>query len=212
MQSPATQRPEAEIEMTEELVISSYMDGDHQNHPPGLLTPKGLQTWEMYHLIGDTLRSSELGFVGQASLSQKISLMIESESALVSASSFDTRPNSSVHATGQAHASSAEQPALAASTPNASSRGVPAGIRRPGLMRRVVWPSLAMAAAVASVVWVARPFFVPDQMVSPAQQVAVADPVKPVDPSAVNDYLQAHRQLSGPAAVRQVNFSPGNTR
>lgn len=186
MQSPATQRPDAEMEMTEELLISAYMDGDHPGHPEGLLTQQGLQTWEMYHLIGDTLRSSELGFVGQASLSQKISRLIESEPVLSISSA-------------QAQLSSASSPA-------------PATLKQPGLLRKVVWPSLAMAAAVASVVWVARPFFVPDQSMTSVQQVAVADPVRPVDPSAVNDYLQAHRQLSGPAAVRQVSFTPGNSR
>lgn len=212
MQLPATQRPEAEIEITEDLVISSYMDGDHEDHPKCLLTPKGLQTWEVYHLIGDTLRSSELGFVAQASLSQKISLVIESEPALVCVTSSTPHANPGVQATSHAKAFSVSQPLSTASEPSAATINPPSGLRQPGLMRRVVWPSLAMAAAVASVVWVARPFFVPDQGIMPAQQVAVADPVKPVDPSAVNDYLQAHRQLSGPAAVRQVSFSPGNNR
>lgn len=186
MQSPATQRPDAEMETTDELVISAYMDGDHPGHPEGLLTQQGLQTWEMYHLIGDTLRSSELGIVGQTSLSQKISLLIESEPTL------SVTPS-------HVQQSQALSPA-------------PATLKQPGLMRKVVWPSLAMAAAVASVVWVARPFFVPDPSITSVQQVAVADPVRPVDPSAVNDYLQAHRQLSGPAAVRQVGFTPGNSR
>ena len=186
MQSPATQRPDAEMEMTDGLLISAYMDGNHPGHPEGLLTQQGLQTWEMNHLIGDTLRSCELGFVAQASLSQNISQLIESEPAL------SVRPL-------QVEQSSASSP-------------IPANLKQPGLLRKVVWPSLAMAAAVASVVWVARPFFVPDQSITPVQQVAAADPVRPVDPSAVNDYLQAHRQLSGPAAVRQVSFTPGNSR
>jgi len=186
MQAPATQRPDAEMEMTDELLISAYMDGDHQDHPEGIFTQQGLQTWEIYHLIGDTLRSSELGFVGQASLSQNISLAIESEPIM----------------------SVASQPVRSTSAPLPA----PAPLKQAGLMKRVGWPTLAMAAAVASVVWVARPFFVPAQSITPAQQVAAADPVKPMDPSAVNDYLQAHRQLSGPAAVRQVSFTPGNSR
>ena len=60
MQSPATQRPDAEMEMTDGLLISAYMDGNHPGHPEGLLTQQGLQTWEMYHLIGDVMRSDDL--------------------------------------------------------------------------------------------------------------------------------------------------------
>jgi len=189
MQVPETQRPDADIELTDELLISAFMDGDHPDHPIGLQTPMGRQTWEMYHLIGDTLRSSELGFAGQASLSQKISQAIESE------------PTLSLIPTQARQVSDA--------LPSAPS---PDSLKPSGFLRRVAWPSLAMAAAVASVVWVARPFFVPEQSILPAQQVASADPVRPVDPAAVNDYLQAHRQLSGPAAVRQVSFTPGNSR
>ncbi len=181
MQVPPTHRSDADHEMTDELLISAYMDGSRDDQPGALLSQKGLQTWDLYHLIGDTLRSPELGFAGQSLLSQKISIALESEPVL--------------------------KPELTQRSMSSSD-----GFKRPGKMRNVVWPSLAMAAAVASVIWVARPFFVPEQVIPPAQQVAVADPIKPVDPAAVNDYLQAHRQLSGPAAVRQVSFTPGASR
>ena len=179
MQVTSIQRSDVDAEITEAL-ISAYMDGNQDIQPDVLQSRKGLETWEIYHLIGDTLRSAELGVTSQSSLSQRISIAVESEPAL---KPVPPLPNSS------------HQP-----------------IKRPGMMRNVIWPSLAMAAAVASVVWVARPFFVPEQAITPVQQVAVADSVRPVDPAAVNDYLQAHRQLSGPAAVRQVGLTPGASR
>jgi sigma-E factor negative regulatory protein RseA len=66
-----------------------------------------------------------------------------------------------------------------------------------------------MAAAVASVVWVARPLLVPEMGQSNAQ--VAATPATNVvasnaDMPAVRDYVSAHRQISGPSAVRQVSF------
>lgn len=215
MQVPPTQRPDADIEMTQELLISAYMDGNGNGQPDVLLSPEGLQTWEMYHLIGDSLRSSELSFSGGSMLSRKISIALESEPALKPASvqphlsPIHQRSDAQDLAPSRLQAPTAIQtPVISSDTPATSS----AGLKRPGKRLGMIWPSLAMAAAVVSVVWVARPFFVPDQMMPPLQQVAVADPVKPVDPAAVNDYLQAHRQLSGPAAVRPASFTPGSSR
>ena len=77
------------------------------------------------------------------------------------------------------------------------------------LFRRVVWPSVAMAAAVASVVWVAKPLFVPE-LSAPATQTAKANTQSPVatnlEASAVRDYVTAHRQISGPSNVRPASF------
>jgi hypothetical protein len=77
------------------------------------------------------------------------------------------------------------------------------------LFRRVVWPSVAMAAAVASVVWVAKPLFVPE-LSAPATQTAKANTPSPVatnlEASAVRDYVTAHRQISGPSNVRPASF------
>ncbi len=61
-----------------------------------------------------------------------------------------------------------------------------------------------MAAAVASVVWMARPFFVPEAG-APVQQMASADPAGAKSP-AIRDYVTAHRQIAGPTGVRQVSF------
>jgi len=41
--------------------ISAWMDGDEQVSMPEILkTEQGRQTWQLYHLIGDALRTPEL--------------------------------------------------------------------------------------------------------------------------------------------------------
>jgi sigma-E factor negative regulatory protein RseA len=75
-----------------------------------------------------------------------------------------------------------------------------------------MWPGFAMAAAVASVIWVAKPFLLPE-LSSPAEQVAEVISVQPARPievafnaPVVRDYVNTHREMSGPANVRQVSF------
>jgi sigma-E factor negative regulatory protein RseA len=76
------------------------------------------------------------------------------------------------------------------------------------------WPGLAVATAVASVVWVAQPLFGLEQ--GAQQTMAVVD-TAPVSRGAAAldgerpeaDYVSAHRQLAGPIAVRQVTFTSG---
>lgn len=47
--------------------ISSWMDGDEQAAmPASLKTASGLETWQLYHLIGDALRTPELAQPQQA--------------------------------------------------------------------------------------------------------------------------------------------------
>lgn len=157
--------------------ISAWMDGDDQSEMPGLLkTEQGRQTWQLYHLIGDTLRSPELALPATQDFSARVSKALEAEPTILA--------------------------------PRAQPDVVPAS-----WMRRYGWPSFAMAAAVASVVWVARPFLVPE-MADKAGQMAMSAPAAVVasslDPVAVQPYVNAHRQVSGPAAVRQVSF--GATR
>lgn len=81
--------------------------------------------------------------------------------------------------------------------------------RKTHWMRRYGLPGLAMAAAVASVVWVARPLIAPE-MNNAASQMASASTANVVasnaDMPAVRDYVSAHRLVSGPSAVRQVSF------
>jgi len=158
--------------------ISAWMDGDATTPmPEAVLTQRGQQTWQMYHLIGDTLRTPELAIASASDLRARVAQALVTEPAIIAA----PRP---------AHAEPTQK-------------------RTGKLWRSVVWPSVAMAAAVASVVWIARPFLVPDAGVSSAQIASSSAPqtvASNVDAPAVQDYVSAHRQLSGPANVRQVSF------
>lgn len=74
------------------------------------------------------------------------------------------------------------------------------------------WPGLAVAAAVASVVWVAEPILglggaTQTGMVT-ATQGAVAQTALMAQARPELDYVTAHRQLASPMAVRDVSFMP----
>ncbi len=161
------------------VTISAWMDGDEAAPmPAAVLTQEGRQTWQVYHLIGDTLRTPELAIPPATDLRARVTQALVSEPAMIAA------------------------PRLAQLEPKPK--------RAASVWRTVVWPSLAMAAAVASVVWVARPFLLPDSGVSGAQMASTTAPKRAVasnvDMPAVQDYVSAHRQLSGPANVRQASF------
>jgi sigma-E factor negative regulatory protein RseA len=64
------------------------------------------------------------------------------------------------------------------------------------------WPTLAMAAAVASVVWVARPVIEQMQGTQTAPQFARANNFSLAASARLNTYVRAHRDLSGPAVVQ----------
>ncbi|MGE8602823.1 sigma-E factor negative regulatory protein [Bordetella trematum] len=64
--------------------------------------------------------------------------------------------------------------------------------------------SLAVAAAVATVAWVAQPYLGSTDTVSAP---ILADASR--DERGLGDYLEAHRQMAGPSAVRQVSFETG---
>ena len=81
---------------------------------------------------------------------------------------------------------------------------------------------LAVAAAVASVVWVAMPYF-SGNGVGTTQVQIVAGAVNPagssdsassadVDNVGLRDYLDAHRQIAGVSPVRQASFDLGTSR
>lgn len=76
-----------------------------------------------------------------------------------------------------------------------------------GWKRWFAWPTVAVSAAVASVVWVAQPLF--DQNQRP--QVAYLEPASsPVSEAVLSDYTEAHRQLAGPITVQQASYTPGS--
>jgi sigma-E factor negative regulatory protein RseA len=74
--------------------------------------------------------------------------------------------------------------------------------RRP---MRLGLSGLAVAAAVASVVWVALPYFSDTSPDSGQVQVLASAN----DDADLRDYLEAHRQIAGISPVRQVSFDAG---
>ncbi len=171
----STQRLTGQDAASEEraMKISAWMDGDDPSSmPDSLYTGQGRDTWQMYHLIGDVLRTPELAHSPASRFSTRMSDALAAEPTILA-------------------------PAAACAT------GSTGWVRRYGL------PGIAMAAAVASVVWVARPFFVPE-MSGVGTQVATSAPLNILaargDASSVQNYINAHRQIAGPTAVRQVSF------
>lgn len=166
--------------------ISAWMDGDADTDmPEHLLSAQGRATWDLYHLIGDTLRTPELALPATQSFQQRVALALANEPAIIATA----KPEST--STGKLNVSKKD---------NA------------GFWGRAVWPGVAMAAAVASVIWVAKPFLLPE-FSSPTEQVAEVKTAPPVRASevafnapVVRDYVNTHREISGPANVRQVSF------
>jgi sigma-E factor negative regulatory protein RseA len=82
---------------------------------------------------------------------------------------------------------------------------------------RPVWrfglSGFAAAAAVASVAWVAQPYMSGNADAPTAETRVLADAsTATTDDSSLSDYLEAHRQLAGPTAIRQVSFDVGTGR
>lgn len=78
----------------------------------------------------------------------------------------------------------------------------PRMMRRHGSVR-VGLSGLAVAAAVASVVWVALPYISGPGSTEPAATQVVASAG---DEAGLRDYLDAHREIAGVNPVRQVSF------
>lgn len=72
---------------------------------------------------------------------------------------------------------------------------------------------IAVAAAVASVAWMARPFFL-DMPGQPATPVLVQAETPAALPGAqgLEDYMMAHRAMAGPDPVRQASFEAMGSR
>lgn len=71
----------------------------------------------------------------------------------------------------------------------------------------------AVAAAVATVVWVAQPYFGGSSDFAREGQVLADASTQPYASDAnLSAYLEAHRQMAGPSAVRQVSFEPAMGR
>jgi sigma-E factor negative regulatory protein RseA len=166
--------------------ISAWMDGDENTDmPEHLRSDQGRATWELYHLIGDALRTPELAMPVAHSLQQKISLALREEPAIIAVA----KPVVATHMHSDLAAKKSTR-----------------------FWGKSVWPGVAMAAAVASVIWVAKPFLLPE-FSSPTEQVAdvtIDQPLRATEVAfnapVVRDYVNTHREMSGPANVRQVSF------
>lgn len=64
----------------------------------------------------------------------------------------------------------------------------------------------AVAAAVATVVWVTMPYFVGQQ---PGASVPAGPVLASTDDGGLGDYVDAHRQFAGVNPIRQVSFDGG---
>ncbi|UOD49585.1 sigma-E factor negative regulatory protein [Orrella daihaiensis] len=163
--------------------LSAVMDGEADLQGVKLDSHEALECWATYHLIGDALREPSATLPVSAEFAARMSAALAREVT---------------HGAG----------ALPLAQPRPS-------LRSSGRWRQAVlaWPSLAVAAAVASVVWVAQPLFELEQGAQPAMVVAneptttAARIVEQARPES--DYVSAHRQMAGPIAVRQVAFAPG---
>jgi sigma-E factor negative regulatory protein RseA len=68
--------------------------------------------------------------------------------------------------------------------------------------------SMAVVAAVATVAWVAQPYVMSGPATGSFEVRALADASINETP-VLRDYVEAHRQMAGPNAVRQVSFDGG---
>lgn len=174
------------------MAISAWMDGDTgTDMPEHLNTSQGQATWELYHLIGDTLRTPALALPATHSLQDRIAQALQNEPAIIAA----PKPDPVLSHQAGARATGTDS--------KLASR----------FWGRTLLPGVAMAAAVASVIWVAKPLLLPE-LSAPTAQVAQTAPAQAVARSRevafntpdVRDYVNTHREISGPANVRQVSF------
>lgn len=169
--------------------LSAYMDGELDDAsggvgaarlPAHLATVRGRADWDLYHLVGDVVRTPELAVSVSTGFHQRFLAALEQEAPIVAA----PRRKVSRH-----------------------------------FMTRYGFPGLAAAAAVASVTWIAQPYFggqgMPVEFSASTQQATAPAVVQassqaavrreqPVDVS-LSEYLDAHRQIAGRSAIRQVS-------
>jgi sigma-E factor negative regulatory protein RseA len=123
--------------------ISALADGElvdaHVNVALAVLRePEEQITWDLYHQIGDVLRSDEMAFALSDGFSAKMRARLDAEPAMIAP---------------QLNRAVAEQIILPV-----AANGAAAGMRqRKQFMRRFVMPGAAVAAAVVAVVFVIAP-------------------------------------------------------
>lgn len=95
---------------------------------------EGQVTWDLYHQIGDVMRSDEMGFSLSADFASKMSARLDAEPAIVAPQLKTAAP----------------EQIIVRAVANGSAQ-------RSRLIRRFAMPGAAMAAAVAAVVFVVAP-------------------------------------------------------
>lgn len=175
---------------TDRLALTSaFFDGEFDQSLSTSPTEAGIdplahkQDWAIYALIADTLtQPSGRAFSPSAAFTARLSAALERE------------PVYQLGSDAQGAGASKQKPARQT------------GAKTSTWSRWVSWPSLSVAAAVTAVVWVAQPLLTLDE------SVVVATPVMETQPTVagavIADYANAHRQFSGPIAVRQASFEP----
>lgn len=182
-QDGANQAPVQVLEIRESLC--AMVDGEIQTQEMTLTVSQAeTQDWVAYHLIGEVMRKSDALTPVSQTFAARMSAALERES---------------VHRPEIAIAPEAQHPSVETSpTQN-------------GWRRWFSLPTLAITAAVASVVWIVQPM-IGDSIgtVSPVQNLqASSHSVQPLPKVAIDDYLDAHRQLAGPISVQMASYVPG---
>lgn len=166
---------------TRELVCA-LVDGElDQADVPRAIAGCESGDWATYHLIGDIMRRSDAVVPVSKTFAARMAAALEREPA---------------HSSAPVRTTSRAQ----------DSEG---GMEISGWRRWIAWPTIAVSAAVASVVWVAQPLFL-DEPSQVAQTTPAVTPV--VSESALSDYTEAHRQWAGPISIQQASFMPGGTQ
>jgi sigma-E factor negative regulatory protein RseA len=151
--------------------LSAWMDGEATDDVlPDLLSHQGRQTWNLYHLIGDTLRNADLAVTPSVAFGTRLVRALEQELPIVAA----------------------------------PARRSPLHVGLSGLVAAVVVVTLA---------WVAHPYLIGSRgLANQTDLLADAGRGGPTEDSGLHDYLEAHQQMAGQIAVRQVSFDIGTAR
>jgi len=75
-----------------------------------------------------------------------------------------------------------------------------------------VWPGLALAAALALVVWVARPYLFDADPATDTGTVLAAEESPSAPVAGLHDYVDAHRQMAGAGLMQPVSFGAARVR
>jgi sigma-E factor negative regulatory protein RseA len=179
MQQSKQQIPEHEAQLDPvSLSISAWMDGDDVTLSPDVLNSKdGIEQWQIFHLIGDTLRTPELATARGQTLVARVHAAVAAEPTIMAAASAEIRPQSAVRKMYWLRRYALPGLAMAAAAVS------------------VVW--------IAQPLWGPTIGSSSSQVAATHANNVVAPSA---DLHAVRDYISAHRQVAGPSAVQQASI------